>query len=110
MLRLGVQPGLQCWFVHVAQRFGVPFRHLPIAPKDAGSKAAQEGEIEALLAELDIDLIVLARYMQVGVGVVLLCRVCVVLLAAGAPVKCVVWWYGGCKSNVWIGARPVPNT
>lgn len=49
----------------VAKRFGVPFRHLPITPRDPASKAAQEAQIEQLLQELDIDLIVLARYMQI---------------------------------------------
>ena len=49
-----------------AKRFGVPFRHLPIAPRDAASKAAQEAQIEAILQEEGIDLIVLARYMQVS--------------------------------------------
>ncbi|KAI3427068.1 hypothetical protein D9Q98_007008 [Chlorella vulgaris] len=49
----------------VANRFGVPFRHLPIAAKDAASKAAQEAQIEAVLQEESIDLIVLARYMQI---------------------------------------------
>ncbi|KAL4444146.1 hypothetical protein ABPG75_011883 [Micractinium tetrahymenae] len=49
----------------VASRFGVPFRHLPIAPRDAASKAAQEAQIEAILQEEGIDLIVLARYMQI---------------------------------------------
>eukprot|EP00887_Chlorella_sp_A99_P003746 scaffold7.g3746.t1 len=48
----------------VAQRFGVPFVHLPIAKGDPGAKAAQEAEIERLLAEHDVNLIVLARYMQ----------------------------------------------
>jgi formyltetrahydrofolate deformylase len=52
----------------VANRFGVPFRHLPIAAKDAASKAAQEAQIEAVLQEESIDLIVLARYMQVQQG------------------------------------------
>ena len=49
----------------VARRFGVPFRHLPITPKDPASKAAQEAQIDAILQEEGIDLIVLARYMQV---------------------------------------------
>lgn len=49
----------------VANRFGIPFHHLPITPKDAASKAAQEAAIEALLEQNDIDLIVLARYMQI---------------------------------------------
>ena len=33
----------------VAKRFGVPYRHLPITPRDAASKAAQEAQIEQLL-------------------------------------------------------------
>lgn len=49
----------------VARRFGVPFRHLPITPKDPASKAAQEAQIDAILQEEGIDLIVLARYMQI---------------------------------------------
>lgn len=48
-------------------RFNVPFRYLPITPRDAASKKAQEAQIEELLEELGIDLIVLARYMQVRV-------------------------------------------
>ena len=49
----------------MAQKFNIPFRHLPLKPKDPDSKAAQEAQIEAILEEMDIDLIVLARYMQV---------------------------------------------
>jgi formyltetrahydrofolate deformylase len=50
----------------VAAKFGIPFHHLPIAAKgDPGAKAAQEASLEELLAELDVDLVVLARYMQV---------------------------------------------
>jgi formyltetrahydrofolate deformylase len=41
---------------------GLPFVHLPIA---GGDKAAQEEKLAALVAEKRIDLIVLARYMQV---------------------------------------------
>ena len=46
----------------VAQDFGVPFHFLPITPK---TKATQEDKITALLLENRIDLVVLARYMQV---------------------------------------------
>ncbi len=46
----------------VADRFGIPFRHFPITRE---TKAAQErNEIELLRAE-GIDLVVLARYMQI---------------------------------------------
>ncbi len=46
----------------VARRFGVEFRCLPVSPD---SKAAQEEATLALLAEYKIDMVVLARYMQV---------------------------------------------
>jgi formyltetrahydrofolate deformylase len=42
--------------------FGVQYRHLPIVDSD---KAAQEALIAATLFEHDVDLVVLARYMQV---------------------------------------------
>jgi formyltetrahydrofolate deformylase len=41
---------------------GVPFRHLPVT---SGSKAMQELEVAKLLREHNIDLVVLARYMQI---------------------------------------------
>jgi len=46
----------------VAKQFDVPFRHLPIAK---GAKRAQEKEALALLQAERIDLVVLARYMQI---------------------------------------------
>ena len=46
----------------VADRYGIPFRHLPVTPD---TKASQEAQIKALVAEHDIDLVVLARYMQI---------------------------------------------
>lgn len=49
----------------VAERFGVPFHHLPVDPAD---KPAQEAKALALLAEHHVDLVVLARYMQVLSG------------------------------------------
>lgn len=45
-----------------AARFGVDFHHLPVS-KD--TKAEQEATVEALLAEHEVDLVVLARYMQI---------------------------------------------
>ena len=49
--------------------FGVDFAHLPVDDggrhaSKAEAKAAQEGAIQATLAEAGVDLIVLARYMQ----------------------------------------------
>ncbi len=51
-------PDAQTW----ADFYKVPFHHLPIAP---GKKAAVEQQQLQLLAEHDVDLVVLARYMQV---------------------------------------------
>jgi formyltetrahydrofolate deformylase len=41
---------------------GIPFAHLPV---DKESKAEQEAKVLAMLREHDIDLVVLARYMQI---------------------------------------------
>jgi formyltetrahydrofolate deformylase len=46
----------------MARQFGKPFYHLPIT---AETKQAQEAEIKRLLADFNIDLIVMARYMQI---------------------------------------------
>jgi formyltetrahydrofolate deformylase len=46
----------------VAEHFDVPFHHLPIAP---GERAAQEAQAMALLDQSRVDLVVLARYMQI---------------------------------------------
>jgi formyltetrahydrofolate deformylase len=46
----------------VAGHFGVRFEHVPV---DAGNKAAAEAAQEQLLAETAVDLVVLARYMQI---------------------------------------------
>jgi formyltetrahydrofolate deformylase len=45
-----------------AQGYGLPFYHIPVS---ADTKAAAEAEQRALLRELRVDLVVLARYMQV---------------------------------------------
>jgi formyltetrahydrofolate deformylase len=45
------------------QDFGkIPFHHLPVTPE---TKAAQEAQIKALVAETGTELVVLARYMQI---------------------------------------------
>ena len=49
----------------VADQFGVPFHHLPISKE---TKRAQEEEALDLLRAADVDLVVLARYMQVLTG------------------------------------------
>ena len=46
----------------VAEQFGVPFEHFPITPEN---KAEQEAREIALLQSQAIDLVVLARYMQI---------------------------------------------
>ncbi len=46
----------------VAERFGIEFRCFPVTPEN---KAAQEEAELALLRDFDIDMVVLARYMQV---------------------------------------------
>ncbi len=47
---------------NMAKQFNVPFHHLPIS-KD--TKPQQEAQINALLVEHNIDLVVMARYMQI---------------------------------------------
>ena len=42
--------------------YGVPFHHLPV---DAGNRAAQEAAILSLVEREQVDLVVLARYMQI---------------------------------------------
>ena len=41
---------------------GVPYHHLPVTP---ATKAAQEAEIVRILRGLDVELVVMARYMQI---------------------------------------------
>ena len=47
---------------HLAEWHGIPYYHLPIS---AETKPYQEAEIVKLLEQFDIELVVLARYMQV---------------------------------------------
>ena len=46
----------------MAARHGIPFHHLPVT---RDTKAAQEDSIRTLLAVHDVELVVLARYMQI---------------------------------------------
>jgi formyltetrahydrofolate deformylase len=48
----------------LADFYGVPFHQVPVT-KSAGSKQAAESRLRGLVEELDIELVVLARYMQV---------------------------------------------
>jgi len=53
-------------YAELAASYGVAFHHLPLqAGAGAEAKAAQEAAIEALIAAEQIDLVVLARYMQI---------------------------------------------
>ncbi|RYP77932.1 hypothetical protein DL770_006972 [Monosporascus sp. CRB-9-2] len=49
-------------FRPLAESYGIEFRHLPVTKE---TKAEQEGQILELIKQHNIDLVVLARYMQV---------------------------------------------
>jgi formyltetrahydrofolate deformylase len=49
-------------FASLAQSYGLPFHHLPV---DRADKRAQEREVETIIERERVDLVVLARYMQV---------------------------------------------
>ncbi len=46
----------------IAAREGIPYEHLPVT---AATKPQQEARLKELMADHDIDLVVLARYMQI---------------------------------------------
>ncbi|ODV09313.1 MAG: formyltetrahydrofolate deformylase [Rubrivivax sp. SCN 70-15] len=53
-------------FAELAASYGIPFHHLPLkGGSDAATKRAQEQAVEALVERERIDLVVLARYMQI---------------------------------------------
>jgi formyltetrahydrofolate deformylase len=53
-------------YADLASDYGIAFHHLPLAPgAGAEAKRAQEREVEALVERERIDLVVLARYMQI---------------------------------------------
>jgi formyltetrahydrofolate deformylase len=49
-------------FSELVGSFGLPFHHLPVTPE---MRTEQEGRILDLVSELEVDLVVLARYMQI---------------------------------------------
>jgi formyltetrahydrofolate deformylase len=49
----------------LAASYGVPYHHVPVVTGDAASKADAEAQMLTLVDSLDVDLVVLARYMQV---------------------------------------------
>jgi formyltetrahydrofolate deformylase len=53
-------------FEALAQSYGLPFHHLPLAGgSDAATKRAQEQAVQAIIERERVDLVVLARYMQI---------------------------------------------
>ncbi|UZD54816.1 formyltetrahydrofolate deformylase [Caldimonas aquatica] len=53
-------------FAELAKSYGIAFHHLPLPPGASHEvKRAQERQVEQLVSEHDIDLVVLARYMQI---------------------------------------------
>ena len=53
-------------FAELAASYGIPYHHLPLANgRDPAAKRAQEQEVEAIVERERIDLVVLARYMQI---------------------------------------------
>ena len=53
-------------FAELCANHGVPFHHLPLPTgASAEAKRAQERQVEQLVADQQIDLVVLARYMQI---------------------------------------------
>ncbi|MEV4331881.1 formyltetrahydrofolate deformylase [Streptomyces sp. NPDC049597] len=49
-------------FEPLAQNYGIPFHHIPVTKE---TKAEAEARLLELVDELDVDLVVLARYMQI---------------------------------------------
>jgi formyltetrahydrofolate deformylase len=47
---------------YIAERYSLPFHHLPVTPE---TKVEQEQAIRKILLEYKVDLVVLARYMQI---------------------------------------------
>jgi formyltetrahydrofolate deformylase len=52
-------------FYQLAASHNIPFHHLPLLNSSAEQKAAQEAKLRDLMADQHIDLVVLARYMQI---------------------------------------------
>lgn len=46
----------------IAEQYGIPFRYIAV---EKGSKEQAENELRAVMAEFDVDAVVLARYMQI---------------------------------------------
>ena len=46
----------------IAEQYGIPFRHIPV---ERGEKEQAEDALRSVMAEFDVDAVVLARYMQI---------------------------------------------
>lgn len=46
----------------IAEQYGIPFRHIPV---EKGEKEQAEDALRSVMAEFDVDAVVLARYMQI---------------------------------------------
>ncbi len=56
-------------FADLAASYGLPFHHLPLkGGSDAATKRAQERQVQAIVEAERVDLVVLARYMQILSG------------------------------------------
>ncbi len=49
----------------IAEQYGIPFRYIPLEKGVEGAKEAAEDRLREVMAEFDIDAVVLARYMQI---------------------------------------------
>jgi len=53
-------------FYQLSASYNIPFHHLPLAPgASAAAKRAQEDKVLEIVRDCDVDLVVLARYMQI---------------------------------------------
>ncbi len=52
-------------FYQLAASYDIPFHHLPLVGGGVEAKAAQEARVLDIVAQHEIDLVVLARYMQI---------------------------------------------
>ncbi len=52
-------------FYQLAASHNIPFHHLPLLNSSAEQKMAQEAKLRELMADQQVDLVVLARYMQI---------------------------------------------
>jgi formyltetrahydrofolate deformylase len=52
-------------FYQLAASYNIPFHHLPVGGANGQTKAAQEERVAELIDQHNVDLVVLARYMQI---------------------------------------------